>query len=137
VYVRDSGILHVLMGIGARRELLSHPKCGASFEGWVIEQAIELLRPDAAYFWATHNGAELDLLILESGRRFGIEVKRSDAPTVTPSMRTALEDLRLDHLVVVYPGERTYRLSDKITVCPAASLGSDHPASLIPNYPKR
>lgn len=137
VYVRDSGILHVLLGIGSRAELLSHPKCGASFEGWVIEQSIELLRPDAAHFWATHNGAEIDLLILKNGRRFGIEVKRSDAPTMTPSMQIAVKDLGLEHLVVIYPGETNYRLSDKVSVTPVAVLGSDDPTALIPRYPKR
>jgi len=122
VFVRDSGLLHHLLGIRSGRELLSHPKAGASWEGYVIEEAIRTIAPDEAYFWATHQGAELDLLLFKGGRRFGIEVKRADAPRLTASMRIAIEDLGLDRLVVLYPGARAYALDNKVSVVPAASV---------------
>lgn len=122
VYVRDSGVLHALLGIGSERELLSHPKAGASWEGLAIEHAIDIVRPQAAHFWATHNGAELDLLLIKNGRRYGVEVKRDDAPRMTASMRTALADLRLDHLTVLYPGPVAYRLTPNVTVVPLSRL---------------
>lgn len=125
VYIRDSGLLHQLLGIRTLPELLSHPKCGASWEGYVIEEIISWLRPDEVYFWATHAGAELDLLLFKDGRRFGVEIKRADAPKLTPSMRTALEDLRLDRLVVIYPGERRYALTEQVEVVPLMELCSN------------
>jgi len=91
--------------------LLGHPKMGGSWEGYAIEEVLKLTKPDGAYFWATHTGAELDLLILKDGKRFGIEVKRQDAPRVTASMRIAFEDLRLDNLCVLYPGSSAYEPS--------------------------
>lgn len=131
VYLRDSGILHALLGIDTERHLASHPKVGASWEGAVIEWALDVLQPEAAHFWATHQGAELDLLIVRGGRRFGIEVKRQDAPRLTPSMRIALTDLRLDHLTVLYPGDQPYRLAPKVTVVPVSSLVSRDVAALL------
>ena len=125
VYVRDSGVLHALLGLARERDVLSHPKAGASWEGFAIEQAIERGRPDAAYFWATHTGAELDLLLMKSSRRYGVEVKFQDAPRVTPSMRIALADLQLHHLTVLYPGDQRYSLDPHITVVPLADLASD------------
>lgn len=122
VYIRDSGLLHQLLGIRTLPELLSHPKCGASWEGYVIEEIISSVQPDEIYFWATHAGAELDLLLFKDGRRFGVEIKRADAPRLTPSMRTALEDLRLDRLVVIYPGERRYALAEQVEVVPLMDL---------------
>lgn len=122
IYFRDSGLLHQLLGIRTPEDLLRHPKCGASWEGYIIEEAIKLAQPDEAYFWATHGGAELDLLLVKDGHRLGIEVKRMDAPRLTPSMRIALEDLGLDRLTVIYPGERHYRLAEKINVMPATEL---------------
>ena len=122
VYIRDSGLLHQLLGIRTQPELLSHPKCGASWEGYVIEEIISSVQPDEVYFWATHAGAELDLLLFKDGRRFGVEIKRADAPRLTPSMRTALEDLRLDRLVVIYPGERRYTLAEQVEVVPLMDL---------------
>lgn len=118
IYIRDSGLLHQLLGIRTLPELFSHPKCGASWEGYVIEEIINSVQPDEVYFWATHAGAELDLLLFKDGRRFGVEIKRADAPRLTPSMRTALEDLRLDRLMVVYPGERRYSLAEQVEVVP-------------------
>lgn len=122
VYVRDSGVLHALLGIRTEAELLHHPKCGASWEGYAIEEVLKVVQPDDAYFWATHQGAELDLLLLKDGRRVGVEVKRTDAPTLTPSMRIALNDLRLEQLIVLYPGSRRYPLADRVTVVPLSDL---------------
>ncbi len=125
VYVRDSGLLHALLGIRTEIDLLSHPKLGASWEGYAIEETLKAIRPGEAYFWATHQGAELDLLLFKDGRRYGVEVKRQDAPRLTPSIRTALEDLNLEHLTVLYPGSRSYPLSDRVTVMPLTVLGED------------
>jgi predicted AAA+ superfamily ATPase len=122
VFVRDSGLLHALLGISSRRDLELHPKVGASWEGFAVEEVIKALRPDQAYYWATHQGAELDLLLFKQGRRVGVECKRVDAPTLTPSMRIALSDLKLDRLVAVYPGERRYALADRVDVIPLATL---------------
>ncbi len=122
VYVADPGILHALLGVKSEAELLLHPKCGASWEGYVLGEALRAVEPDEAYFWATHQGAELDLLAFRDGRRIGFEAKRADAPTVTPSMRIALADLGLDRLYVIYPGERRYDLADRVTVLPAADV---------------
>lgn len=122
IYVRDSGLLHALLGISNQRDLEHHPKVGASWEGYAVEEILKALRPDDAYFWATHNGAEIDLVLFRRGRRIGIECKRSDAPTLTASMRIALADLKLDELNVVYPGEKRYSLAKKIEVVPLAEL---------------
>lgn len=118
IFVRDSGLLHALLGITNQKTLELHPKVGASWEGYAVEEVLKALRPDEAYFWGTHQGAELDLLLFKSGRRIGVECKRMDAPTLTPSMRIALVDLRLDCLLVVYPGERRYSLGDRVEVIP-------------------
>jgi predicted AAA+ superfamily ATPase len=122
IYVRDSGLLHQLLGIRTDKELLSHPKCGASWEGYAVEEALKHFQPDEAYFWATHQGAELDLLLFKDGRRLGVEIKRMDAPTLTPSMRIALENLRLDRLVILYPGSARYKLAKQVEVLPLATL---------------
>ncbi len=122
VYVRDSGLLHALLGIAGRRELEMHPKIGASWEGYAVEEILKALCPDEAYFWATHQGAELDLLLFKRGRRIGVECKRKDAPALTPSMRIALNDLRLDRLIVVYPGDRRYGLAERVEVVPLVDL---------------
>ncbi len=114
IYIRDSGLLHALLGITNRRDLELHPKVGASWEGYAVEEILKALQPDEAYYWATHNGAEIDLVLFKNGRRLGVECKRSDAPKLTPSMRTAKSDLKLEHLFVVYPGERRYPLADGI-----------------------
>jgi predicted AAA+ superfamily ATPase len=122
VYVRDTGLLHALLGIANQRDLEYHPKVGASWEGYAVEEVIKSFRPDEAYFWATHGGAELDLLLFKNGRRIGVECKRADAPTLTPSMRIALTDLKLDHLYVLYPGDRHYPLANKVEVLPLADF---------------
>ncbi len=118
VFVRDSGLLHSLLGISNRRDLDLHPKVGASWEGFAIEEVLKALEPDEAYFWATHQGAEIDLVLFKNGRRVGVECKRKDAPDLTTSMRTALNDLKLDRLIVVYPGDQRYQLTDGVEVIP-------------------
>lgn len=118
IYFRDSGLLHQLIGIRGQKDLLTHPKCGASWEGYVIEELLTAFRPDEAYFWGTHAGAEIDLLLFKDGRRIGVEIKRADAPRLTPSMRIAMTDLKLERLIVIYPGEQRYALTDKIDVLP-------------------
>jgi predicted AAA+ superfamily ATPase len=122
VYVRDSGLLHSLLGITNQLDLENHPKVGASWEGYAVEEVLKSFRPDEAYYWATYNGAELDLLLFKDGRRIGVECKRADAPALTPSMRTVLADLKLDHLYVLYPGDKAYTLGKKVEVVPLAKF---------------
>lgn len=115
IYVRDSGILHTLLSL-AEDKILSHPKLGASWEGFIIEQILEISNTREAYFWATHSGAELDLLIFKGGKRIGFEIKYSDAPTRTKSMSIAKKDLNLDQLYVIYPGSQSYPVDKQIQV---------------------
>lgn len=122
VYLRDSGLLHELLGIADAAALRRHPKAGASWEGFALDQVLRIAQPDEAWFWATHGGAELDLLMVKDGRRVGVEFKLADAPTLTPSMRIALQDLGLECLYVVYPGSRRYALADRVEVVPLAAL---------------
>jgi predicted AAA+ superfamily ATPase len=122
VYVRDSGLLHALLGITSQHDLEHHPKVGASWEGYAVEEILKSMQPDDACFWATHNGAEIDLVLFKGGRRIGVECKRADAPTLTPSMRIALADLKLDELRVVYPGEKRYTLTERVEVVPLAQM---------------
>lgn len=125
VYFRDTGLLHNLLGIQSELDLVTNPKLGASWEGYVIDESIKAVQPDAAYFWATHSGAELDLLLHKDGKLWGLECKRMDAPQLTPSMKIALSDLDLAHLFVVYPGTRQYTLGEKITVVPLKEIMLD------------
>jgi hypothetical protein len=122
IYLRDTGVLHRLLDIPDLRTLHAHPRAGASWEGFVIEQALRLVRPDEAYFWATNSGAELDLYFSRRGKRHGIEVKSSEAPKITKSMRVALEDLRLERLWVVCPCREGYEADDRISVRPIDGL---------------
>lgn len=129
IYFRDSGVLHFLLGIKTLRELECHPKKGASWEGYVLEELLKS-RPDAdPYFWGTHNGAELDLLLVEGGKRVGFEMKYTDAPRVTPSMKIALKELGLQQLTILYPGERSYPLTKQIEVVSAQHYLSKSPAA--------
>ena len=137
VYITDSGILHTLLGVRTGGDLLSHPACGASWEGFAIAEALRDVRPDEAYFWATHGGAELDLLLLKDGRRLGVEVKRADAPALTPSMRIAVEDLRLDRLAILYPGPHRYDLSPRVSVVPLSDLAGEGGAGRLFAAPRR
>jgi hypothetical protein len=132
VYFRDSGILHHLLGIRSQHDLSLHPKLGVSWEGYAVEEILEAVAPDEAYFWGTHSGAELDLLLIVDGRRVGVECKRVDAPRLTPSMHIALEDLALDHLVIIYPGTRAYSLAERVTVLPLARLAEGSQAIVSP-----
>ena len=118
VYIRDSGILHALLQLQTIADLQGHPKLGLSWEGFAIEQIIGALETRNTYFWATHAGAELDLLVMAKGKRFGFELKYADAPGRRRSMLIALEDLQLEHLWVVYPGDQAYELDDRISVIP-------------------
>lgn len=122
IYLRDTGILHHLLGIKNYHALLLHPAYGSSWEGFVIEEVIQTYEPEQSYFWATHSGAELDLLLFINGKKIGVEIKRDDAPKATRSMHIALEDLSLDQLLIVYPGERSYQLQEKIHVVPLMKL---------------
>jgi len=120
IYFRDSGLLHQLLQIGDTNALLCHPRLGASWEGFVLEQILAAWQPEGAWFWATHGGAELDLLVEHGGRRTGVEIKRADAPRLSASMRQALADLQLDRLIVITPGERGYPLNARTEVMPLA-----------------
>ncbi len=122
IYFHDTGILHALLGARTMNELLAHPKHGASWEGYVIEEIIRSVEPDDVYFWATHQGAEIDLVFTKGGRMYGVEVKRADAPTMTPSMRIALEDLKLERIAVIYPGDKRYSLHKKVEVVPFETI---------------
>jgi uncharacterized protein len=122
IYLRDSGLLHALLDLSTLEQLESHPKLGSSWEGFCIEQILSITGSSHAYFWGTHAGTELDLFLLLNGKRIGIEVKYSDGPTTTRSMRQALEDLSLDHLFVVYPGKENYPLDKNITVTSFPSI---------------
>lgn len=124
VFLRDSGLLHSLLNINDRFTLLGHPRLGASWEGFALEQVLSLVRPKQAWFWATHAGAELDLLFFTGGKRYGVECKFNEAPKVSKSMHSALADLDLTHLWVVYPGEHSYPVHKKITVLPLAAADS-------------
>ncbi|HXU83354.1 MAG TPA: ATP-binding protein [Polyangia bacterium] len=124
VYVRDVGLLHALLDLEGEKDVMGHPKAGASFEGFVIDQVLALLRVRDAYFWSTHQGAELDLFIQRGGKRYGFEVKLSDAPTVTKSMRIALTDLNLARLFIVHPGSQAYEVDKDIEVLPVSALPS-------------
>jgi len=122
VYIRDSGLLHALLSIETHRDLQAHPKLGASWEGFVLEQVLAAAHTRDVYFWATHGGAELDLLAFKHGRRYGIEIKYADAPTMTKSLRIAMEDLQLHRASIVYPGDRAYPLDEKIRVIPVSQI---------------
>jgi predicted AAA+ superfamily ATPase len=122
IYFRDTGLLHALLGIADAATLAAHPKSGASWEAFALEQVLEIAAPDEAWFWATHAGAEVDLLMIKDGRRVGIEFKRADAPRLTASMRIAMRDLRLDSLYAVYPGDRRYPLADAVEAVPLSAL---------------
>jgi predicted AAA+ superfamily ATPase len=114
-YITDSGLLHTLLGIRDARALDAHPKLGASWEGVVVGQIIQHLgaAPEECFFWATHQGAELDLLVVRGSRRLGFEVKRTSAPQMTKSMRIAFADLKLDRLDVIHAGQAIFPIGDR------------------------
>jgi predicted AAA+ superfamily ATPase len=129
VYLRDTGLLHHLLGIDGERALLSHPKVGASWEGFVIEQLLLTVPHDDAWFWATHQGAEIDLVLRRGDQLIGIECKRSDAPRMTPSIRHALADVGLARVLVIYPGATRYPLDDRVEAVPLTALAT--PATVL------
>jgi predicted AAA+ superfamily ATPase len=127
VYITDSGILHGLLNLRTLSDLEGHPKVGASWEGFLLQQVIRQLgaQPEECFFWATHAGAELDLLIVRGRKRFGFEFKRTSAPRITPSMRSALQNLKLTHLDVVHAGESTFMMDKKIRAVPLTRIRKD------------
>ena len=121
-YIRDSGLFHSLLQLSTLTDLQGHPKIGASWEGFVLEHIIRVFQTRDVYFWATHAGAELDLMVTIAGKRHGFECKYTDAPGRKRSMHIAIEDLGLEHLWVIYPGDQKYALDDKITVIPLETI---------------
>ena len=126
IYFRDSGIYHALLSVENQNEILTHPKLGASWEGFAIEQVIQYLnlREEEVFFWSAHTGAELDLVFQKKGKLWGVEIKYNEAPTITKSMKSAFEELSLNHLWVVYPGKENYKLNKSISVVSINSLSS-------------
>jgi len=122
IYIRDSGLFHSLLQVSTLADLQGHPKIGASWEGFALEHVIHTFRTRDAYFWATHAGAELDLMVTIAGKRYGFEFKYTDAPGRKRSMNIAIEDLGLEHLWVIYPGDHKYALEDKITAIPLEKI---------------
>jgi predicted AAA+ superfamily ATPase len=122
VSVRDSGLLHQLLGINTLKELLSHPKVGASWEGFVIEQVLMTEPHDEALFWATHQGAEIDLILRRGSELLGVECKRTDTPRMTPSIRIALENLGLTRVAVVYPGTKRFPIMERVEAVPLQTM---------------
>lgn len=123
IYFRDPGLLHSLLDVRDYHTLLGNPKVGASWEGFALEQVLQVIQPSQAYFWGVHSGAELDLMFLRDGHRYGIEAKFSEAPEVTSSMKTALNELGLSHLWIIYPGKHTYPAEKKITILSLQNIG--------------
>ena len=122
IYVRDTGLLHQLLGIDSMKTLLTHPKVGASWEGFVIEQTLKIEPHDEVFFWATHQGAEIDLILRRGSELFGVECKRTDSPRLTPSIRIALEDLKLKYVIVLYPGVQRFPLANQVEAVPLQAL---------------
>jgi predicted AAA+ superfamily ATPase len=124
IYFRDSGILHNLISLPDHHSLLGHPRVGASWEGFALEQTLQTIKPPQAFFWSTYSGAELDLFFLYKGHRYGMEFKFNEAPAITKSMRISLETLKLDHLWIIYPGRERYSAHEKITVQPLRDIAT-------------
>ncbi len=122
IYVRDSGLLHQLLGIDLMKNLYTHPKVGASWEGFVIEQVLRMEPHNEAFFWATHQGAEIDLILRRGDSLYGIECKRADTPRITPSIRIALDDLKLKHVFIIYPGTQRFPLGSRVEAIPLQVL---------------
>ena len=122
IFLRDSGVLHFLLGLEEMKELQVHPRYSASWEGFALEQTLNAHGERDAYFYRTQRGAELDLMLLRRGRRWGFEFKCTDAPRTTKSMHVVIEDLGLEHLWVIYPGDREYPLTDTISALPLKKI---------------
>ena len=127
VYIADSGLLHRLLGLDTLKALEGHPKVGASWEGFLLGEVVQRLgvQPDQCWFWRTHAGAELDLLVIRGRERLGFEFKRTVAPALTPSMRSALQDLKLDHVDVIHAGGETFPLGPRVRAVAASRLLED------------
>ncbi len=127
VYIKDSGLLHSLLNLSTLRDLEGHPKLGASWEGFVMQQIIRRLgaKDEECFFWATYAGAELDLFVVRGRQRLGFEVKRTSSPTMTPSMRNALADLKLKRLDVIHAGDKTFPLGKKVRAVARSHLLDD------------
>ena len=122
IYFCDTGLLHSLLDLQDYHAITGHPQVGASWEGFAMEQIWRVIHPSQAYYWATYSQAELDMFFILNGRRYGVEFKFSEAPKKTRSMTIATETLKLDQLFVVYPGDKIWPITDKITVCPIAHI---------------
>ena len=129
VYFRDTGLLHSLLDLQSRDAVLAHPRAGASWEGFAIEQVCQVVSPAEPYFWSVHGGAELDLFFVIDGRRVGVEAKFTESPVATRSMHTAIADVGLSHLWIVHPGEHAYPIDDQITAWPIARI-AELPAAI-------
>ncbi|NUQ11178.1 MAG: ATP-binding protein [Gemmatimonadaceae bacterium] len=129
VYIADSGLLHTLLALESQDDIEGHPKVGASWEGFLLENVCQVMRarPDQCYFWATHGGAELDLLVIQGSKRIGFEFKRNTAPSITPAMRSALTDLALSRLYVVHAGTESFALDRRVEAVAAARITRDLP----------
>lgn len=127
VYIEDSGLLHTLLNLPTHHDLEGHPKIGASWEGFAIQQIIARLtaHPEECFFWATHAGAELDLLVVRGNRRLGFEIKRTSSPKVTRSMHCALQDLRLQQLTIIHAGQHSFPMAEAIHAVAFARLLED------------
>ena len=127
VYLTDTGLLHALLRVRTESAVLGHPKCGASWEGFAMQEAVRILSVDweDCYYWATHRGAEIDLLVFEGGRRIGLEFKRTSAPRMTRSMHSALADLKLDRIFVLFPGNSRFRLHERVDAVGLTLAGTD------------
>ena len=132
IYVRDSGLLHQLLGIDSMKRLFNHPKVGASWEGFVIEQLLSLETQEEVFFWATHQGAEIDLILRRGEALYGVECKRTDKPRLTPSIRIALDDLKLKYVFVIYPGTQRFPLARQVEAIPLQALSKG--ASLLDGF---
>ncbi len=122
IYLRDSGVLHSLLNLPDLHSLLGHPRLGASWEGFALEQTLQIIKPSQAFYWATHSGAEIDLFFPLRGRRFGVEFKFTEGPKLSKSMQAAVEDLNLDHLWLIYPGEHSFPVQRKISAWPLKEI---------------
>lgn len=132
IYVRDSGLLHQLLGIDSLKTLLTHPKIGASWEGFVIEHVLMTVAHDEAFFWATHQGAEVDLILRRGDELSGIECKRTDTPRMTPSIRIALEDLGLRSVSIVYPGTKRFPVAPRVEAVPLQAFAESEAENNLP-----
>ena len=126
IYFRDSGILHSLLDIPDHHHLMGHPRLGASWEGYALEQILQIVGPTEPYFWATHSGAAVDLFFSKGGKRYGVEFKFNEAPKISKSMRIAVADLGLSHLYVIYPGKEPYPVAENISVVPLTDVGDGY-----------